>query len=534
MADNQIPNAAFPNENLQKTGLQICDVNSTFNVNSILSAVQTYTALNYITNKLVGMDTKWFRAIPQQRAKDVIFQEYTLSNVEETPLCVKVVLPNGNFPDSKYNYDLMGLEYEVPLEIHIDKRYWEDIAGQGTAPQKKDIVYFMTPNKLYQVESAYLFRGFMEQETTWKLNLRKYMPESSRRESTALQETIDKYTVSTEELFGAEIDANVEKLTDDKQFSPMNSTSKDKYKTLDSHLKIVTQPINIYGTTVAQSYYDMSTAEYFSAINYVGLDTIATTMDRSITAWAMPRTIDKNLYDINNITTDPSGYLIQLNTNTQFVANDTFIIYRAGALNFYAIVIDTLGSSRYKCKIDQPVVDYMNAVKSDWMTVTNYKMQLKDPINLLDGVDAFNDSKFTVNIYANQFIKVNYGTQEYIAIIDEKLNDDEWHAFVINIGNTWRQYSAYVWKKHESDENAKLQNIFYETMTFVPEDVAINHYNINRSPSYLTNIRLYTTTIEDERQSNSLLSIFSPDADQAKILDNCDPILKIPYISKQK
>ena len=158
MADNQIPNAALPNENYQKAGIQICDVNSTFNVNSVLSAVQSYTALNYIVNKLTGMDVKWFRAIPQQRAKDVIFQEYTLSNVEETPLCVKVVLPSGNFPDSKYNYDLMGLEFEILLEIHIDKRYWEDIAGMGTAPQKKDIVYFTTPNKLYQVESAYLFR----------------------------------------------------------------------------------------------------------------------------------------------------------------------------------------------------------------------------------------------------------------------------------------------------------------------------------------------------------------------------------------
>ena len=74
MADcdnNKIPSAALPNENV-KTGLQICDTKSVFNVNSILSAVQTYTALNYITNKLVGMDTKWFRAIPQQRAKDVM------------------------------------------------------------------------------------------------------------------------------------------------------------------------------------------------------------------------------------------------------------------------------------------------------------------------------------------------------------------------------------------------------------------------------------------------------------------------------
>jgi hypothetical protein len=60
----------------------------------------------------LGIDARWFRAIPQQRSKDFIFQEYTLSQVEDTPLCIKVVIPGGNIPDSNYQYDLMGLEYQ--------------------------------------------------------------------------------------------------------------------------------------------------------------------------------------------------------------------------------------------------------------------------------------------------------------------------------------------------------------------------------------------------------------------------------------
>jgi len=145
--NSQKLSAAFPEQmKAGSNGLQINEVtNLVFDINSMLSAAQEYSVLNNALNKLIGYEVVWFRAVPQQRSQDVIFQEYTLSNVEDTPLCIKVVLPNGDFPDSKYNYDLMGLEYEVPLEVHIDKGYWEEMVGYGTAPQKKDIVYFAMP-----------------------------------------------------------------------------------------------------------------------------------------------------------------------------------------------------------------------------------------------------------------------------------------------------------------------------------------------------------------------------------------------------
>jgi hypothetical protein len=300
-------------------------------------------------------------------------------------------------------------------------------------------------------------------------------------------------------------------------------------------MKIVTLPINIYGTTVAQSYYDMSTAKYLSgAITYNGSDIISTSMDRAITAWAMPRTIDQKIYDLESISLDPSGYFVTVkNTKLDFEIDNTFVISRGKSLNFYAKVIDVSGYG-YKCEIDQPIINYLNSIKSDWMTLTNYKLQVKDPINLLDGIDESSNSIFTTNIYANQYIKVNYGTQEYVAVLDEKLSDNKWYAFVVNIGNTWGQYSVYIWEKHDSDEDVKLQNVFYETMKFEPEYVAVNQYDINRSPSYLTNIRLYTSTIEEERQINELLSYFVKDGDQTIIADNADPVLLAPYITKQR
>jgi hypothetical protein len=562
MADNwpdndKSLNAAFPETN-NPAGLQFClpttdvgasSVNSILDVNKIVAAAQLYNGLNNIANQLFGYEARWFRAVPQQRSKDVIFLEYTLSNVEEEPLCIKIVIPGGNVPDSKYTFDLMGMEYEVPLEIQIDKKYWESIAGFGTAPQKKDIVYLPIPNKLYEVESAYLLRGFMEQETTWKCNLKKYSSEVSRRESVALQETIDKYTVSVEEVFGGAIQDDIKKLVDDQQMSQFSGTSKDKYKYFDASLRTIPRAIEMYGTVIAQSFYDMQTSGAINAITYNVTDTIHINDDRSILAWIMPRTIPivhkeyvvKSMTYVSTGYDDPSAnhyesnYDITINSQVLFNIDDTFVISRPGALSFYATVLAISETPVvYHCKVDTLVKDYLTSIKADWVSQANYKMMLKSPINLIDGMNANATHNFSVNIYANQYVKINYGVQEYISILTNKLLDNKWYGIVINIGNTWNQYNIYIWEKHDTDKNAKLQNMFYKTIDFTPEEVYIANFTINKSPSYLTNLRIYTATIEEERQSRDLLSYFTRDADQIVIADSGDQILKIPYIGKQR
>lgn len=526
-----------------------------FDVNKMLASFQDYLAINQLVNQMIGYDVKWFRAVPQQRSKDIIFQEYTLYNVEECPLDIKVVLPGGQFPDSKYTYDLMGLEYEVPLEIQIDKKYWESIAGFGTAPQKKDIVYFNIANKLYQVESTYLFRGFMEQETAWKLNLRKYMPEAARREGDALKETIDLYTVSTEEIFGGATEKEVAKLVDDKQFSQFNGTSKDLYKKVDPKLEVISSAVSIYGTVVAQSFYDMKTSDWFDAIHYNTKDVIDVKSNRAITAWVQPKKETNILYDVLSITSllddDPmyngANYSIRLNSIPTVGEFDTnkpgasyIVISRPGSLNFYAkIMAITSDPLTFHCYINPFVLEQLNEIKEDWNLQKGYKLQKENPINIIDGENDFNDHVLSVNIFANQYIAVNYAhtysnNDAYVIRLDEKLNNDEWYGIVVNIGNTWKQYNVCVWKQHETDKNAKLENIFYDTIKIYPEHIAIANYTINKSSAYLTNIRVFNETIEEEKQANELLSYFSMDGDKLIISDSADPLLRIPYISKQK
>jgi len=545
---SQKVSTAFSNRNTEDSpnGLQICDVtgNPAFDMTAMLSAVKIYTKLNFAVNQLIGMEVRWFRAVPQQRAQDVIFQEYTLSSVEDTPLCLKVVLPDGNFPDSKYNYDLMGLEYELPLEIHIDKAYWESIAGKGTAPQKNDIVYFATPNKLYEVVSSYLLRGFMEQETTWKINLRKYQPKASRKEGESLSKTIDDYTVSEFEIFGEKTSSDVQKLQDDKQMSPFTSTERDKYKSMDKDLFIATSKLEMYGTVIAESFYDLSSSYYFNAVTYNASDNISSTDDRCITAWTMIDAGVHSEYEILSITENsslpyPANYILKIKTRINPVLKDApqigdnLEISRPGKLNFYCTLVDDASNNTYYVKIDDVVIDYMASIKSTWTTAKNYKMKVQHPVSILDGING-DTSGLKVDIYANQYLKIVYGSQEHIAIITDKLLDKEWYGIIVNIGNSWSQYNTYVYRQHPTDATTKLQNIFYETMNFVPENTIVDYYSVNKSPSYLTNLRLYVFTMEEEKQMNELMSYFVPDGDQLIIGDNADPKFRSPYIGQQR
>ena len=548
MADDNNKNkkisGAFSNRNIENTtsGLQICDITtSAFDMTAMLSAAQNYTKLNAAINKLIGMEVRWFRAIPQQRSQDVIFQEYTLSCVAETPLCLKVILPDGGFPDSKYNFDLMGLEYEVPLEIHIDKGYWESIAGTGTAPQKKDIIYFAVPNKLYEVVSSYLLRGFMEQETTWKLNLRKYQPQASRKEGDGLTKTIDDYTISAEEIFGDKLDSDIKKITNNKQMSPFNSTTQDVYKTLDSSLVVIPSELNIYGAVVAQAFYDLSYCSSVNAIIYNASDNITTTTDRCITAWTSIDHGVESVYDVSALTYNAllplsANYELTLkSTHKGFDVGDNLNIYRSAALNLYAELIrDVSGDNTFHLKINETVLTHLNTISSAWNTLGNYKMRIRKPVSILDGMAADSSThKLRVDILANQYIKIVYSNQEHISIMPEQLNEKEWYGVVINIGNSWGQYNTHIYKQHPSDATEKLQSVFYETMNLTPESMEIGQYQINESPSYLTNIRLYTLTMEEEKQRNELLSYFVRDGDQLKIGDNCDIPFKGPYLGKQ-
>lgn len=163
-------------------------------------AIRLFKDLNLMVNSLFGHEVLYYRALPQGRSKDVYLLEYSLYEHDEKQ-CVKVVVPENQFPDNKMNMGPFGIDFEMPFEIQIDKEYFQTIFGDGTGPQKRDVLFFPRTNRIYEVSSSYLFRDFMNEPLYFKVSLQKWTPKSNAEMSEDLA-SLEDLTVSVEKLFG--------------------------------------------------------------------------------------------------------------------------------------------------------------------------------------------------------------------------------------------------------------------------------------------------------------------------------------------
>lgn len=539
--DNNVINGAFPNNSTsKKTTTGVCDncygTNSTLgniysnvlNMNNIGSILEMYENLNQLASSMVGLTVKWFRAIPQKESTDVLFMTYTLSNVEECPLNINVVIPDGTYNDSQYTYDMMGLEYEVPLEVQIDKSVWASAAGPETMPQRGDIVYIPISNKLYEVVSSTILRGFMEQETGYRVNLTKYKPTVSRREGEALKETIDNYTVSVEELFGKQIDDTIKNLVDDKQTSPYNTTSEDKYKKISRSINIINKTVEMKGHIVIKSYYDLK-SNYDIAVKYINIDdVIPKTEHRYFNSWINIPTDKSNEVLLDSIVEDSKDnintyFILKYKGNIVLNVNDYITISR-GNIVLYAKIISLDGD--IKIAIDNICLFKIKTMLENWNTLGGYKIKKDSPVNLLSG--TFKDYDIiSITLYSRKYLEIKYLDQRYLIIFNNQLENNTWNNISVNIGDI-SNVKVYTYK----DDIIK---VFENDFIISLNNMVVDSYYIKPSNSYMSNIRLYNVGCYDDNIiEEDIISYFTKNAANGIILDNANIEFNAEYFGEQK
>jgi len=212
-----------------------------------------------IVNKMFGFETNYYSVQPQSRSKDVVLKEWTLFDVVEER-CVKVMVPQNQFPDNKPNYDPFGINFEEPFEIHIDKVYFESLFGRGSQPRKRDIIYFPLTNRIYEINSTYLFRDFMYSPIYFKIELKKYNPKSNTYyRDPAYKEELDGISLNSQKLFGAETEDQEKLITKPQQYRTTTSDrGTDPARSyVYEKLPIVSYELNNNWTIVFNNYYDL-------------------------------------------------------------------------------------------------------------------------------------------------------------------------------------------------------------------------------------------------------------------------------------
>jgi hypothetical protein len=78
--------------------------------------------------ELVGLDALYFRATPQKNSEDaVVFQEYTLYNVEDCGQPIRVIMQDNSYQPGDYTVNLFGVEYQPIAELQIPIFEWKKI-----------------------------------------------------------------------------------------------------------------------------------------------------------------------------------------------------------------------------------------------------------------------------------------------------------------------------------------------------------------------------------------------------------------------
>jgi hypothetical protein len=572
------------------------DCKFTFNPYAVNRALNLYQDLSLMVNNIFGLEANYYSVQPQARGKDVILREYTIFNVIDEK-CVKVLVPQNQFPDNKINFDPFGLQFEEPFEIQIDKKYFESIFGKGSQPRKRDILYFPLTNRIYEINSTYLFRDFMNAPVYFKIELKKYSPKSNTYfQDPAYKEELEGITLTTESLFGEETMEEELKVSKPQQYATtITQMSQDPIRSyVYKNLSIIGYDLNNNWTIVLNNYYDLSDSfsdnsefgydpgRYRNAIRYKILPELGSKSELAYTCWFSLRDYYDNQqmlkrpYPISNLTLESfdSEYLY-FNSYPRKHGLSRWESYSSNPEGYVAIQGDKLHSGGYE--VLNVIDEYRFIVKNYSMDFSSgtiiWRMQKAQSRNLISGLygSEISDIKgFRVDLIhsgvtdesTNPFL----GQGSLVIRLNEKIINSplqftpeygNWYGLVVNVSNIYKQIAANIWEMsydpiNPNDQSSNLNKVheevrmFNDPITFkAPSDIVSdtaspyygtdnNSYKIYTGPIYLSNVRLFKNMIDIDNQSIVLNQNIVRDAQLAHIIDNAKPLLNMPKFARNR
>ena len=251
-------------------------------------AIALFDELSLAVSEMFGHQVCYFKTTADQRSKDFVLKEYSLYNVTDVKN-VRIVVPDNQFPDNAIQFTPFDMDFESPFEVQIVKEDFERAFGYCVRPEERDYLYFPLENRLYEIQSAYLFKDFMRHGTYYKVTLFKWQDkENVMREPGSTAATLtDELTENFDDLFKAEDEKEFTQITKPLQYNTINIGDWDFVRSaINEKLDIKKHDINNYFTIVAKYAYDLNTIEYNAlGVRYKTLVNIPEDGDRVYTFW---------------------------------------------------------------------------------------------------------------------------------------------------------------------------------------------------------------------------------------------------------
>lgn len=130
-----------------------------------------YDKLSRTASDIFGFECMYFRTEPSK--PNITFKTYNLSQVIEQKM-LKVVIRGNEIPDNKLRFSEFDIDFQDELELHIVKSVFEEVFGIGKEPNGNDYLWLPLTNHMYQINTVYPAKTFMQHAPFYKAILVKY------------------------------------------------------------------------------------------------------------------------------------------------------------------------------------------------------------------------------------------------------------------------------------------------------------------------------------------------------------------------
>lgn len=513
-----------------------------FNPYSQNPAIKLQKDLSFVINNLYGHDISYFRSVPDKRSQDVIWNEYSLSNVLD-PKQLKVIVPNNEFPDNKFNFNAFGAEFEMPFEIHIDRRYFEHVFGQATHPGKRDVIVFDLANRMYEISSVQLVRDFMQEPIYYKISLVKYQVKSSRLESQEIKDKMQDFTQGFESIFGNDIKSELKQISNNQQTEESTSVYDPIREWTYPKDFIVRQEISNFGTVISEYHYDLGylyeqLKEYTTVVKYKAKAKLPKNNNLAYTCWfqeKQSRTIFRPVSSISKV--DKNEITITFDVSPQFKVDQWVVLSSSTNPNFelfgqiQAVNIRPSGLS-VTFRAPNYILSKAETAHPNWKNDNGLIAREMFRRNFLHSYDEYSQKGIRIDSLNSKYFRISLNDMRFWFEMPVKLNPDVWYGMVFNLSKLYQEISMNLYTIDETSKSTILKPFYesYRTDIYDAEFDLDIPYSILASNLKLTNIRILSEKLDKEKQSLFLNMNVIRDAHLAHVIDNCIPRLRSPYI----
>jgi hypothetical protein len=537
----------------------IADREASFNPYGVDSAIGIARELSLQTNKIFGHEVVYFKTEPDRQSGDFIFKEWTLYKTTNRK-CVKVMVPDNIFPDSKPVFNEFGVDFEIPFEIHIDHTYFQSIFGADSQPRKRDYLYFPLTNRMYEIQGSYLHRGFMMEPIYWKVQLTKFHPNIDMLiEDSAIKTSLDNVIMTTDELFGAEAKVQTEDALMKQQYSTISKRFDEVRERIHPNLRSKILDITYNYAPLIEHYYDLSsilpTLQSYSPI----------TANSKADQYLSPDTPNSfYAYEESEVFLDWLGGRLNVGDTNYFTGGSTSVKLNGPkdsftALGRYVLVegYKALGSTvRKNLALD---AGKLKIKKSETAVIYREKQDLSEYSNmtfvaLVKFNQSFTDSPILRTkdnnngngLMISSVIWNDAGTDKLRLVITVNstvinfetgpVARDTWYALIIPISNEFSQIGVTRYSFQPDPANIKNYNRLNKLYSsFVPLSTPLvssaSNYSLMAGDYSIANIRLFKTMVQEEDHDYVLSQLWIRDESLLAIIDNAKPQLNVPFIA---